>query len=71
MEANPRWLTIDALAIPGPQNPLPKHLGKLLPKCDLDSDILPEYHIKQFVLTLNLMNVQHEDVVSRLLCFTL
>ena len=25
MEADPRWLTINALSIPGPQNPLPKH----------------------------------------------
>jgi hypothetical protein len=28
MEANPRWLTINALAIFGPQNPLPKNPEK-------------------------------------------
>ena len=70
MEANSRWLTINPLAIPGPQNPLPKHPEKLLPKFDPDKDILPEYHIKQFMLTLNLMKVQHEDVVCRLFFFT-
>lgn len=36
-----------------------------------DNDILPEDHINKFNLTLNLMNVQHEDVACRLFCFTL
>ena len=25
MESNPRWITMNALSIPGPQNPLAKH----------------------------------------------
>jgi hypothetical protein len=41
MTANQTWLTINALAIPGPQNPLPKHPEKLFPKFDPDNDILP------------------------------
>ena len=71
MAANQPWLAINSLAIPGPQNPIPKHLEKLLPKFDPNNDILPEDHINKFMLALNLMNVQHEDVVSRLLYFPL
>ena len=51
-------------------NPLPKHPKKFLPKFDPDKDILPKDHIKQFMITLKLMNVQHDVVVFRLLCFT-
>ena len=71
MEANPWWLTINALAIPSPQNPLPKHPEKLFPKFDPDDDILPTNHIDKFMLAMNIMNVQHEDVACRLFCFTL
>ena len=71
MEANQPWLTMNALAIPRPQNHLPKHLEKLFPKIDLDNDILPKDHINKFMLSLNLMNVQHEDVACRFIYFTL
>ena len=40
------WLAVDSIAVPGDQHPLPKHPEKLLPKFDLDNDVLPEYHIK-------------------------
>ena len=42
MAANPWWLTINALSIAGPQNPLPKNPEKLVPKFDPDDDILLE-----------------------------
>lgn len=42
---------------------------KNLPKFYLDKDILPEDHIKKFMIYLNLMNIQHEDVACRLFCF--
>ena len=71
MATNQPWVTINALAIPGPQNPLPKHPEKLLPMFDTDKDILPKDHINKFMLSLKLMNVQHENVVCRLFCFTL
>jgi hypothetical protein len=71
MEAYQPWLTIDDISIPGTSNPLPKHPKKFLPKYDLDDGVLPEYHIKQFMISLNLMNVEHEDVVSRLFLHTL
>jgi hypothetical protein len=71
MAANPWWFTINALSIPGPQNHLPKHLEKLLPKFDPDDDILPKNHIDKFMLAMSIMNVQHEDVACRLFYFTL
>ena len=71
MVSNQQWLNINALAILGPENPLPKHLEKLLPKFDLDNDILPENHINKFMLAMNIMNVQHEDVACMLFYFTL
>ena len=71
MEANPWWLTINALANLGPQNPLPKHPEKLLPKFDPDDDILPETHINKFMFSMNIMNVQHEYEACKLFGFTL
>ena len=71
MAANPRWLTINPLAISRPQNPLPKNPDKLLPKFDHDDDMLPKTHIDKFMLTMNIMNVQHEDVACSLFCLTL
>ena len=71
MVANPWWLTTNALAIPGPQNPLPKHPEKIFPKFDLDDDILPKNNIDKFMIAMNLMNVQHEDVACRLFYLTL
>ena len=71
MESNPQRLTINALSIPGPQNPLPKHPEKIFPKFDPDDDILLQNHINKFTLAMNIMNVQHEDVACRLFCFTL
>ena len=65
------WLTIDAIAIPGPTHPLPKKPHKFLLNYDLDGGVLPEYHIKQFMNALNLMNVEHEDVLCRLFPHTL
>jgi hypothetical protein len=70
MASNQPWLVVDAIAVPGDQHPLPKHHEKLLPKFDLDNDVLPEDHIKQFMFSLRLMNVEHEDVVCRLFLYT-
>ena len=57
------WLTIDAIDIPSPTHPFPKNPQKFLLKYDLDDDVLPEYHIKQFMDAFKLMNVGNEDVV--------
>ena len=71
MASNPRWLTINPLVIAGPQNDLPKNLEKLLPMFDPDDDILPKTHLDKFMLAMNIMNVQREDVACRLFCLTL
>ena len=34
-------------------------------------DILPKTHLDKFMLAMNIMNVQHEDVACRLFCLTL
>jgi hypothetical protein len=66
MAKNRPWLAMDAIAVPRAQHPLPKHPKKLFPKFDHNNDITPEDHIKQFMLSLRLLDVQHEDVVYRL-----
>ena len=71
MEAYKHYLTIDVIAILGPTHPFPKNPQKFLPKYDPDDDVLPKYHIKQFTDALNLMNVEHEDVVGRFFPHTL
>ena len=65
------WLTKYSLSIPSPTHPFPKNPHKFFPKYDPDDDVLPKYHIKQFMNALNLMNVEHEDVVCRLFLHTL
>ena len=71
MEAYKPWLTINVIAILGPTRPLPKKPQKFLPKYDPDDDISLEHHIKQFMDSLKLMNVEHEDVICRLCPHTL
>jgi hypothetical protein len=60
---NQPWLARDALAIPRRVHNLPRHPKKLLPKFDPETSGFPEDHIKKFILTIRLMNVQHEDIV--------
>jgi hypothetical protein len=66
MAANRPWLAMGVVVVPGAQHPLPKHPERLLPKFDPNNDIIPEDHIKQFMLSLRLLDVQHEYVVCRL-----
>ena len=64
MEVNIPWISTDAITVLGAQHTLPKHPEKLLPKFDPDNDVSPEDHIKQVMLSLRLMDLQHEDVVT-------
>ena len=66
MAANRPWLVVYDIVLLGIQHPLPKHPEKLLPKFDPNNDVTLKDHIKQFMLSLRLMDVQHEDVVCRL-----
>lgn len=66
MVANQPWLVVDAIVILGAQYLFPKPPKNLLSKFDLDNDVSLEDHIKQFIFSLRLMDVEHEDVVCRL-----
>ena len=70
MATNIPWLAADVVAVPGAQNPLTKHPEKLLPKFDPDNGVTPQDHIKQFMLSLILLDIEHEDVVCRLFPYT-
>jgi hypothetical protein len=48
------WLDQDVVVVPEPQNPLPKHLKKWLPKFDPDSKKIAKDHIKKFLLAIRL-----------------
>ena len=65
------WLTINSISILGTTHPFPKHLEKFFPKYNRDDGVLPEYHIKQFMNALSLMNVEHEYVIYILFPHTL
>ena len=69
---NPQWpwLRIAAVVVPGIQHPLPKHSDKLLPKFNPDSKDPAEVHVDKFMLAVQTMDVQHEDVVCRLFPLT-
>lgn len=54
-----------------PTYELPTHLKEFLPKFDVDTKETPEDHINKFMLVVQLMNVQHEDVVCMLFPYTL
>lgn len=71
-ENNPArpWLDQDVMAIPGPQQPLPKHPKKWLPKFDLNPKQSVEDHIKKFMLDVRLRNVKDEDVMCRIFPYT-
>ena len=71
MESNRPWLAIDAISSPSTLHPLPKHPERFFPKYDPDDGVLLDYHIKKFMIDLNLMNIEHEDVVYRLFPHTL
>jgi hypothetical protein len=67
---NQPWLEIYYLVIPRQMHNLPRHPKKLLPKYDPETSRLPEDHIKKFILSIRLMNVQHKYVVCILFPYT-
>ena len=62
MAANRPWIATDVIVVPRTQHLLLKHPKTLLPKFDPNNDVTPEDNIKQFMLSLRLLDVQHEDV---------
>jgi hypothetical protein len=64
------WLAGGVVIVPGQIHNIHWHPEKLLPKYDPETSGLPKDHIKKFILAVKLMNVQHEDIVCRLLPYT-
>ena len=64
------WRFKIPLNLAAPLHDFPKHPKRLLPKFDLGKDISVEDHLKSFYLALDLLNVEHEDVVCRLFPYT-
>jgi len=60
---NQPWLSKDDVAFLGKKHNLHKHLEKPLPKYDLYLSRPLEYHIKNFILVIKLMNIELEDVL--------
>ena len=56
--------------MPGNQHPLPKHPEKLLPKFNPELKEPTEDHVKKFMLAVQLLDVEHKDVVFGLFPYT-
>ena len=67
---NQPWLSRDALEIPGRVHNLPQHPKKLLPKFNPETSRFLEDHVKKFILSIRLVNIQHEDIVCRIFSYT-
>jgi hypothetical protein len=63
---NQPCLARDVFSIHGRVHNFPRHPETLLPKFDPETLGFLDDHIKKFILSIKLMNVQHEDVVCRL-----
>lgn len=70
MEARP-WSNPRVVQILAPLHPLLKHLERWLPKFNPDDGLLVEEHIHNYMLAINLNEVDEEDVVVRLFPYTL
>jgi hypothetical protein len=66
----PSWMSHGALNLGGKLHDLPKNLERILPKFYPDKSCAPKDHIKNFYLSMQLMNVYHEDVVYILFPYT-
>ena len=64
------WRARTLLNLDAPLHDLPKHPKRVLPKVDPGKGVSAEYHLKRFYLALNLLSVEHEDVVYRLFPYT-
>ena len=66
----PAWRERAPLNLVAPLHDLPKHPEKVSPKFDPGKGVSVEDHLHGFYLALNLLNVEHEDVVCRLFEYT-
>ena len=64
------WRARMPLNLASPLHDLPKNPEKVLPKFDPRKGVFAEDHLKIFYLALNLLNVEHKDLVCRLFPYT-
>ena len=64
------WRARTPLILEVPLHDLSKHPERVLPKFDPGKGIFAEDHLKSFFLALDILNVEHEDVVCRLFQYT-
>ena len=72
MDRVPRrpWISPRVVVVHGPTHDLLRHPEQFLPKFDHDNMECLEDHVSKFMLAVNSMGVQHEDVVCRLIPYT-
>ena len=46
------WLRTTVVVVPGVQHPLPKHLGKIISKFNLDNKEPSKVHVDKFILVV-------------------
>ena len=66
----PAWRARTPRNLAAPLHALPKHPKRVLPKFDPGKGVSVEDHLQNFYLALNLLNVDHEDVVCRIFHYT-
>ena len=62
----PAWRARTPLKLAPPLHALPQNPKNTLPKFDLKKGISANDHLQSFYLALEILNVEHEDVVCRL-----
>jgi hypothetical protein len=66
----PTWMSQGYLNFPRLVHDFPKCLERIFPRFDPEKSCSPKDHINNFYLVFNLMNVEHEDAIYRLLHYT-
>ena len=66
----PVWRAIIPLNLDAPLHDLPKLPKKVLPKFDPRKGVSVKDHLHNFYMALNLLNVDHDDVVCILFQYT-
>ena len=66
----PAWRERTQLNLAAPLHDLPKHPEKVLPKFDPGKGVSTQDHLQNFYRSLNVLNVDHEDVACRIFSYT-
>ena len=60
------WSNPGVIQMKAPLHPLPKHPERWLPKFNIDDGLLAEEHLHNYMLVINLSEVDEKDIVVRL-----